>query len=85
MVANVLIRKDRKMQPKAERHYRAHIYWRGMDGRLSISPAVDVFAFSYDDAAKKVAGAGVIEHGSINQLAAKVWDLNGRCRLYYRR
>ena len=55
------------------------------DGRLSITPAVDVFAFSYDEAAKKVAGDGVIEHGSIHKLAAKVWDLNGRSRLYYRR
>ena len=43
-----------------------------MDGRLSITPAVDVFAFSYDEAAKKVAGGGVIERGSIHKLAAKV-------------
>ena len=67
------------MQPKAERHYRAHM------ARLSITPAVDVFAFSYDEAAKKVAGDDVIERGSIHKLAAKVWDLNGRSRLYYRR
>jgi hypothetical protein len=56
-----------------------------MDGRLSITPAVDVFAFSFDEAAKKVAGDGVIERGSIHKLATKVWDLNGRSRLYYRR
>jgi hypothetical protein len=49
------------------------------------TPAVDVFAFSYDEAAKKVAGEGVIERGSIHKLATKVWDLNGRSRLYYRR
>ena len=49
-----------------------------MDGRLSIAPAVDVFAFSYDEAAKKVAGDGVIERGSIHKVATKVWDLNGR-------
>ena len=55
------------------------------DGRLSITPAVDVCALSYDEAAKKVAGDDVIERGSIHKLAAKVWDLNGRSRLYYRR
>jgi hypothetical protein len=55
------------------------------DGRLSITPAVDVFAFSYDEAAKKVSGDDGIECGSIHKLAAKVWDLNGRSRLYYRR
>jgi len=41
-----------------------------MDGRLSITPAVDVCAFSYDEAAKKVAGDDVIERGSIHKLAA---------------
>jgi hypothetical protein len=55
------------------------------DGRLSITPAVYVFAFSYDEAAKKVGGDDVIERGSIHKLAAKVWDVNGRSRLYYRR
>ena len=50
-----------------------------------MTPAVDVFAFSYDEAAKKVAGDDIIERGSIHKLAAKVWDLNGRSRLYYRR
>ena len=40
---------------------------------------------SCDEAAKKVADDGVIERGSIHKLATKVWDLNGRSRLYYRR
>ena len=47
----------------------------------ALTPAVDVRAFSYDEAAKKVAGDDVIERGSIHKLAAKVWDLNGRSRL----
>jgi adenylate cyclase len=54
-------------------------------GRLSITPAVDVFALSYDAAAKKVAGDDVIERWSIHKLTAKVSDLNGWSRLYYRR
>jgi hypothetical protein len=51
----------------------------------ALTPAVDVRAFSYDEAANKVAGDDVIERGSIHKLAAKVWDLNGRSWLYYRR
>jgi hypothetical protein len=42
------------------------------DGRLSITHAVDVCAFSYDEAAKKVTGDDVIERGSIHKRAAKV-------------
>lgn len=34
-----------------------------------MTPAVDVFAFSYDEAAKKVAGDDIIERGSIHKLA----------------
>src|SRR5258708_16336784 len=49
-----------------------------MDGRLSITPAVDVFALATMKRPKKVAGDGVIERGSIHKLTTKVWDLNGR-------
>jgi hypothetical protein len=47
-------------------------------------PILVMEAVGYE-AAKKVAGDDVIERGSIHKLAAKVWDLNGRSRLYYRR
>jgi hypothetical protein len=51
-----------------------------MGWALIDQPLLSMCAFSYDEAAKKVAGDDVIERGSNHKLAAKVWDLNGRSR-----
>jgi hypothetical protein len=64
--------------------FRAQIYCHDEEGRLSLTDPQDVFAFSIDEAARKVTGGDIRLVGSIHKLAAKVWDMRGTIKHYYR-
>jgi|tagenome__1003787_1003787.scaffolds.fasta_scaffold20872182_2 hypothetical protein len=66
------------------KRFRAQTYCWSQDGRTSLTEPVDVFANSIDEAAVKYTGGGISERGNISKLAAKVWDLKGDIRRYYR-
>jgi hypothetical protein len=67
-----------------EQRFRAQIYCWNEQGRLSLADPSDVFASDIDTAACKVTGGDVRLDGSIHKLAAKVWDMHGNIRRYYR-
>jgi hypothetical protein len=66
------------------RRFRAQTYCWDQDGHPSLTGATDVFARSIDEAAVKYTGGGISERGPMNKLAAKLWDLKGDIRRYYR-
>ena len=64
--------------------FRAQIYCFDQDGRLSLTDPRHVFASDIDEAANKATGGDVTVRGPIYKLAAKVWDMHGTIRRYYR-
>jgi hypothetical protein len=64
--------------------FRAQLYCFDEEGRVSLTDPQDVFAPNIDEAARKVTGGDIRLEGPILKLAAKVWDLRGTIRRYYR-
>jgi hypothetical protein len=72
------------MDPMILERFRAQIYCFDEEGRVSLTDPQDVFALSIDEAAQKVTGGDVRVIGPNFKLAAKVWDMHGTIRRYYR-
>jgi len=72
------------MVTEIQRRFRAQTYCWDSDGRLSLTDPIDVFALNIDEASRKFTGGDISERGPKHKLAAKIWDMHGDIRLYYR-